>query len=142
MQLACNREAEQFICFCGASFGSCLSSQVHGDMFDHVLPLLFFNEDTLIDIVIYYIANLGLTVTHLFLPWPNATQPRTVQEMMADPFPCRECFFIFSPVPSLSEANSQTRSLSKRLTDGAKLGTCDGPFDYLPSKSLKLTCQE
>lgn len=37
-----------------------------------------------------------------------------------------------SPVPSLSEANSQTRSLSKRqLTDGAKLRMCDGPFDII-----------
>jgi hypothetical protein len=35
-------------------------------------------------------------------------------------------------VPSLSEANSQTRSLSKRqLTDGAKLRMCDGPFDVI-----------
>jgi len=71
---------------------------------------------------------------------PGCFESRTACSLPATEKRTESWFLIFmrfhepqnSPVPSLSEANSQTRSLSKRqLTDGAKLRMCDGPFDVI-----------
>ena len=47
------------------------------------------------------------------LPWPSAIQPRTIQEMLAYPFPCREWILIFM-IPKIAQSPDLVRRIPRR----------------------------